>query len=67
MKPVTVGIIGSQFQADCHGAAAATIGSEMRVVAVASLPRATHKHLLLASATLASIPAIVNYLLILRP
>ncbi len=36
MKTVSVGIIGSQFQADCHAAAIAMIPSEMQVVAVAS-------------------------------
>lgn len=34
--PMRVGIIGSQFQAECHAAAIAMIPSEMTVVAVAS-------------------------------
>ena len=36
MNPVSIGIIGSQFQADCHAASIAMIPSEMKVVAVAS-------------------------------
>ena len=39
--PVRVGIIGSQFQADCHASAIRMIESDMTVVAVAS-PNATH-------------------------
>ena len=36
MKPVQVGIVGSQFQADCHAASIAMIESEMRVTGIAS-------------------------------
>ncbi len=36
MIPVSLGIIGSQFQADCHAASIAMIPSEMKVIAVAS-------------------------------
>ena len=36
MNPVTVGIIGSQFQGECHAAAIAMIPGEMRVAAIAS-------------------------------
>lgn len=36
MKPISIGIIGSQFQAECHAASIATIRSEMEVCAVAS-------------------------------
>ena len=39
--PVRVGIIGSQFQADCHASAISMIEGEMIVVAVAS-PNAAH-------------------------
>jgi myo-inositol 2-dehydrogenase/D-chiro-inositol 1-dehydrogenase len=39
--PVRVGIIGSQFQADCHATAISMIPEDMTVVAVAS-PTATH-------------------------
>jgi myo-inositol 2-dehydrogenase/D-chiro-inositol 1-dehydrogenase len=39
--PVRVGIIGSQFQADCHAAAIGMIEDDMTVVAVAS-PTAAH-------------------------
>jgi myo-inositol 2-dehydrogenase / D-chiro-inositol 1-dehydrogenase len=39
--PVRVGIIGSQFQADCHAAAIGMIEEDMSVVAVAS-PTAAH-------------------------
>ena len=39
--PVRVGIIGSQFQADCHAAAISMIEDDMSVVAVAS-PTAAH-------------------------
>jgi predicted dehydrogenase len=39
--PVRVGIIGSQFQADCHGAAISMIPTDMSVDAVAS-PTAAH-------------------------
>ena len=39
--PVRVGIIGSQFQADCHAAAISMIEDDMTVVAVAS-PTAAH-------------------------
>ncbi len=39
--PVRVGIIGSQFQADCHAAAIGMIEDDMSVVAVAS-PTAAH-------------------------
>ena len=39
--PVRVGIIGSQFQADCHAAAIGMIQDDMSVVAVAS-PTASH-------------------------
>ena len=39
--PVRVGIIGSQFQADCHAAAIGMIEDDMSVVAVAS-PTASH-------------------------
>src|SRR5271168_1942310 len=39
--PVRVGIIGSQFQADCHSAAICMIEDDMTVVAVAS-PTAAH-------------------------
>jgi myo-inositol 2-dehydrogenase / D-chiro-inositol 1-dehydrogenase len=39
--PVRVGIIGSQFQADCHASAISMIEGDMTVVAVAS-PNATH-------------------------
>jgi myo-inositol 2-dehydrogenase/D-chiro-inositol 1-dehydrogenase len=38
--PVRVGIIGSQFQADCHAAAISMIEDDMSVVAVASSPAA---------------------------
>ena len=41
--PVRVGIIGSQFQADCHATSIAMIPHEMTVVAVAS-PNQTHAH-----------------------
>ena len=41
MKPISVGIIGSQFQADCHAASIAMVRSEMQVVAVAS-PTGNH-------------------------
>ena len=41
MIPVQVGIIGSQFQADCHAASIAMVASEMVVRAVAS-PSGTH-------------------------
>src|SRR5271167_792003 len=34
--PVRVGIVGSQFQAECHAATIAMIDSDMTVVAVAS-------------------------------
>ena len=34
--PVRVGIVGSQFQAECHAASIATIEGDMTVVAVAS-------------------------------
>ena len=40
-SPVRVGIIGSQFQADCHAAAIGMIPEDMSVVAVAS-PTASH-------------------------
>lgn len=36
MKPVTIGMIGSQFQAECHAMSIAMIPSEMVVGAVAS-------------------------------
>ena len=36
MNPVKVGLIGSQFQAECHAACIAMIPSEMQVLAVAS-------------------------------
>ncbi len=39
--PVRVGIIGSQFQADCHAAAISMIQDDMSAVAVAS-PTAAH-------------------------
>jgi len=39
--PVRVGIIGSQFQADCHAAAIGMVEEDMSVVAVAS-PTAAH-------------------------
>ena len=39
--PVRVGIIGSQFQADCHATAIGMIEEDMSVVAVAS-PTASH-------------------------
>lgn len=39
--PVRVGIIGSQFQADCHASAISMIENDMTVVAVAS-PNAAH-------------------------
>ena len=39
--PVRIGIIGSQFQADCHAAAISMIEDDMSVVAVAS-PTAAH-------------------------
>ena len=39
--PVRVGIIGSQFQADCHAAAISMIPADMSVEAVAS-PTAAH-------------------------
>jgi myo-inositol 2-dehydrogenase / D-chiro-inositol 1-dehydrogenase len=39
--PVRVGIIGSQFQADCHAAAMSMVAEDMSVVAVAS-PTASH-------------------------
>ncbi len=41
MIPVKVGIIGSQFQADCHASSIAMIASEMEVRAVAS-PSSDH-------------------------
>src|ERR1700733_2490191 len=45
--PVRVGIIGSQFQADCHAAAIRMIEDDMSVVAVAS-PTAAHAQALAA-------------------
>jgi myo-inositol 2-dehydrogenase / D-chiro-inositol 1-dehydrogenase len=39
--PVRVGIIGSQFQADCHAASISMVENDMTVVAVAS-PNASH-------------------------
>ena len=39
--PVRAGIIGSQFQADCHATAIGMIEEDMSVVAVAS-PTASH-------------------------
>ena len=39
--PVRVGIIGSQFQADCHATSIGMIEGDMTVVAVAS-PNASH-------------------------
>ena len=44
MTPVKVGIIGSQFQADCHASSIAMIASEMVVSAVAS-PSEDHARL----------------------
>ena len=41
MTPVQVGIIGSQFQAECHASSIAMVASEMEVCAVAS-PSANH-------------------------
>ena len=45
--PVRVGIVGSQFQADCHASAISMIESDMTVVAVAS-PNAAHAQALAA-------------------
>jgi len=45
--PVRVGIIGSQFQADCHAAAMGMIPDDMSVAAVAS-PTASHAQALAA-------------------
>ena len=45
--PVRVGIIGSQFQADCHAAAIGMIPDDMSVEAVAS-PTASHAQALAA-------------------
>ena len=39
MKAVSVGMIGSQFQAECHASSIAMIGAEMHVAAVASPTR----------------------------
>ena len=45
--PVRAGIIGSQFQADCHAAAIGMIPDDMSVEAVAS-PTASHAQALAA-------------------
>ncbi len=54
--PVRVGIIGSQFQADCHAASIGMVENDMTVVAVAS-PTAAHAR---AFATRYKIPRVYS-------